>query len=329
MSWDIFGHEWAVQLLREHVMSGQVRHAYLFTGPPGIGRRTLALRLAQAINCPQPLASGEPCRTCRTCERLERMQHPDLSVVAAESEGGTIKVEQVRELQHKLSLAPYEARFRVALLLRFQEANLNAANALLKTLEEPPDKVVLLLTADAPEALLPTVVSRCEVLRLRPMPLEQAQAVLLSRGAAPERARLLAHLTEGRIGAALRLLEDGHALEERERLLDDLHDLLARPLRARFAYAERLGKDKEALRRAFLTWLSFWRDALLLASGSDVALANLDREVAIKRLADQIGLAGADAIVRSLEKGLQGLEQNLNPRLLVEVTLLEWPRVDV
>lgn len=329
MSWDIYGHEWAVQLLREHVMSGQVRHAYLFSGPPGIGRRTLALRLAQAINCPQPLASGEPCRTCRTCERIERMQHPDLSVVAAESEGGTIKVEQVRELQHNLSLAPYEARFRVALLLRFQEANLNAANALLKTLEEPPDKVVLLLTADAPEALLPTIVSRCEVLRLRPMPLEQAQAALQSHGAAPERARFLAHLTEGRIGAALRLLEDGRALEERERLLDDLHDLLVRPLRARFAYAERLGKDKESMRRALLTWLSFWRDALLLASGSDVPLANLDREDAIRRLADQIGLAGADEIVRGLERCLQGLEQNLNPRLLIEVTLMQWPRVDI
>ena len=215
--WGLIGHEWAVQLLREHVASGQVRPAYLFTGPRGVGRRTLALRLAQAINCEQPSAPGEPCRACRACTHLEAMQHPDLHIVQAEREGGFLKVDQIRELQRGLSLHPYEAKKRIALLLRFEEARRDeAANILLKTLEEPPALVTLLLTAESPERLLPTIVSRCEVLRLRPAPLPAVAGALESQwGLEPERARLLAHISAGRPGYALRLSQDAALLEQR------------------------------------------------------------------------------------------------------------------
>ncbi len=138
MDWGILGHDWAVELLQGHITQGLTRQAYLITGPRGVGRRTLALRFAQALNCTQPIALGIPCRKCRACTQIERMLHPDLAVVQAEQVGGSLKVDQIRELQRSLSLAPYEARYRIAVLLRFEEANPNAANALLKTLEEPP-----------------------------------------------------------------------------------------------------------------------------------------------------------------------------------------------
>jgi DNA polymerase III subunit delta' len=133
-NWDLLGHGWAIQLLKEHIIKQRMRHAYLLTGPAGVGRRTLALRFAQALNCPQPAASGVPCRSCRTCRLLENSQHPDLAVVQAEQVEGTLKVDQVRELQRSLALSPYEAKYRIALLLRFEEAHPSAANALLKTL---------------------------------------------------------------------------------------------------------------------------------------------------------------------------------------------------
>ena len=163
----MIGHEWAVDMLKKHVVNGTTRHAYLFCGPPGLGRRTLALRFAQALNCTTPSDAGIPCGTCRDCRGIQSMQHADLSVVQAETEGGTLKVDQIRDMRKTMILKPYMSKYRVAIFLRFQEANDNAANALLKTLEEAPSYAVLILTADNPEQLLPTIVSRCEVLRLR------------------------------------------------------------------------------------------------------------------------------------------------------------------
>jgi len=326
MNWDVLGHEWAVDLLREHVSQGSFRHAYLFTGPQGIGRRTLALRLAQALNCPQPLAPGEPCRTCRTCTQIERMQHPDLAVVQAEQPGSTLKVDQVRELQRGLSLAPYEAAYRVALLLRFEEAHPSASNALLKTLEEPPARVVLLLTAQGAESLLPTVVSRCEVLRLRPLSVETLSQGLQERWGVPfEQALLLAHIAGGRPGFALHLYRNPELLEQRKHWLDEHHQLLRSNRVQRFDYAEKLAKDKDRLRNTLQTWLSLWRDVLIQAAGASASLVNQDFAGEIDELARLCGSLVAYDMLAALQRTADLLEHNVNARLAIEVLLLDLP----
>ncbi len=320
------GHEWAVGQLKEQIVRDRLRHAYLFTGPQGIGRRTLALRLAQALNCPQPTQPGEPCRTCSTCQQIERMQHPDLAVVQADQRGGTLKVDQIRQLQRSLSLSPYAARYRVAVLLHFEEANQNAANALLKTLEEPPAQVILTVTAESAESLLPTIVSRCEVLRLRPLPLDQVIQGLQTRwGLPPEQAQLLAQLSEGRPGYALRLHQDPELLHHRQAWLDDLLRLHSASRVERFAYAETLARDKDGLRQALFAWLSLWRDVLLRSAGSAVPIANLDRVEDVESLAARVSLESAHGFVATLEKTLNLLESNVNPRLATEVLLLDLP----
>jgi DNA polymerase-3 subunit delta' len=326
MNWEVLGHDWAVDLLKEHIARGEVRHAYLFTGPQGIGRRTLALRLAQALNCAQPPIPGEPCLKCRTCKQIERMQHPDLLVVQAEQTGGTLKVDQVRELQRSLALHPYEARYRLALLLRFEEAHPSAMNALLKTLEEPAPQVVLVLTAESAESLLPTIVSRCEVLRLRPLPPELVGQGLQERwGVAAEQAQLLAHISGGRPGFALRLRQEPRRLEQRQAWLDDHARLLAATRVERFTYAEAIVKDKDAVRELLSTWLSYWRDVLLIAAGSAAPIANLDRREEIEALAVRVGLRQAHQTTSALQRTLTLLEQYVNNRLALEVLMLDLP----
>ena len=328
MTWDMLGHEWAVNLLQQHVAQSTFRHAYLFTGPQGTGRRTLALRFAQALNCLQPPVPGVPCQGCSACQRIERMQHPDLAVVQAEAVGGTLKVDQVRELQHSLALAPYEARYRVALLLRFEEAHPSAANALLKTLEEPPPNVVLLLTAESAESLLPTIVSRCEVMRLRPLSIDSVRQGLQDRWGLPEdEARLMAHLSGGRPGYALELHDTPASLGLRQRWLDEHRRLLAAGRVERFAFSERYWRDKTQLRQLLLVWLSLWRDVLLRASGASAPLANLDRADEIEALAGSLGIQAASSAMAALQRTLDLIDRNINPRLAMDVLLLDLPRV--
>jgi DNA polymerase-3 subunit delta' len=326
-NWDLIGHEWAVDMLKKHVINGTTRHAYLFCGPPGLGRRTLALRFAQALNCTTPTDAGIPCGTCRDCKGIESMQHADLSIIQAETEGGTMKVDQIRDMRKTMVLKPYMSKFRVAIFLRFHEANDNAANALLKTLEEAPSYAVLILTADTPEQLLPTIVSRCEVLRLRSSSIEDVKQDLENSGADGRQAQLAAHISGGRPGYARRLIDDDALLAVREERLNDLLALLSASRVEKFSYADKLARNKDAMRQAITFWLSYWRDIMLRTAQAEISLVNVDRNMEIEDLAGHMDLSTSRKVVDDLENALEKMDRNVNPRLLAEVLLLDLPKV--
>ncbi len=322
-NWPVIGHEWAVEHLDRAIRHGRMRHAYLITGPSRIGKTTLARAAAAALNC---TGDPVPCGTCRACTLIAKGTHPDVITVEAETEGGSLKIDQVRALQQTLALRPYEARYRVAILRRFHEANPAAANALLKTLEEPAPTAVLILTAESADQLLPTIVSRCQPLHLRPLPQETVREALEWHWAAPlDIARTLARLSGGRMGWAIHALQDPSELDLRNAALDTLYKALQGNRRVRFDLAQQLPQDKPILLTYLAVWQSFWRDVLLLASGSRAPVMNVDHQEAMRDLAQMIGREAAQHALDATRRTISYLGKNANTRLSLEVLMLDYP----
>jgi DNA polymerase-3 subunit delta' len=295
-------------------------HAYLFVGPSQIGKRTLARLFAQSILCTQ---DGAPCGACRACHLVSVGRHPDVHVI--EPEGDRIKIDAVRSLLHTVALSPVEGPYRICLIARFDRATPSAANALLKTLEEPPDTVILLLTAERMEALLPTIVSRCQVVPLRAVPVARVVDALRDRGLDQQQAQLLGRLSQGRIGWAIAAAADGQVMEERETALAEIATLSHGTYTERFAWADQLSRHPERVNPVLEAMLSWWRDVLLLASGSRAPIANVDREPELAGWAREYGVAAASQALQALRATTWRLERNANLRLTLEVLALELP----
>ncbi len=320
--WTTIGHEWAVDYLCGVIQSQHISHAYLFTGPAHIGKTHLAKEMAAALNC---LGNASPCGKCSACIRTEEGTHPDVTLV--EPEGRRLKIDQVRDLQHTLSLSPVEGRWRVCIITDFQQATTQAANALLKTLEEPPGKVVLLLTATDADLLLPTIVSRCQVLALRAVPRARLKEALRERlDGQEERAELIARLSGGQVGWALSAIEEDDRLEKRREHIETLLDLLRQGRAARIQAAERLSKVKD-LPGIIKLWQGWWRDVLLASCDCKDLIVNIDFMDSVCQTAEQYAFTEAEEAVRGLEKTLEQLDQNVNARLALEVLLLSWHQI--
>lgn len=296
-------------MLERSVTENRLRHAYLLVGPSRVGKTEVARWLATRLNC---LGASPPCGNCRACQLMATGTHPDVRAVqlpadrdptlglaidvpqaSARGTERAISIAQIRALQHDASLAPHEGRWKVYLITGAESLSLEAANCLLKTLEEPPERVVLILTVVDQQELLPTVVSRCQVIRLAPVPSSAiAKALEADHGCDAERARLLARLSGGRPGWAIAAAAEPTELEERTRALSDLEQTLGRGYRERLGIAERLAadysRDQGKVLRILTSWQLFWWDVQLIRHGCADLITNSDREDLLRSLSHQV-----------------------------------------
>ena len=333
MSWNLLGHETAIQFLQIHSQPENLRHAYLITGAEGVGRETLALAFVKALNCINPPSKGNFCGECQPCRQIEAQAYPDLSILRVAEGARELKIEQIRTMQQSLSLAPYQSKYRVVLIPDFQRATMGASNALLKSLEEPPSRAILILTADARESLLETIASRCEVVRLRPMRIYDLAKELQERHALSDvESRKLAQLSGGRVGMAMHYLRDEDLLEKYHNALDKLEEILAMNLRSRIKYVEKLQRSKGQARETYsfliATWLTFWRDVLICSEAGEVPLVNLEKEDLIRHTAAGLDLQRVAGILQRHEEALTMLDQYVNSRLILENLLLNLPYLE-
>jgi DNA polymerase III subunit delta' len=307
------------QGLLRAVKDRRVPPAYLFVGPVGVGKQTTALTLAKALNC--CVQDGDACDQCGVCRRIDRYLHPDIHLV--EPQGQVIKIDQVRQLQEVLTLQAYEGRVKVAILDDADKLSVEAGNALLKMLEEPPAQTVFVLVCQHLGSLPATVISRAQVLRFALLAHEQVVALLRQHGREPGAAERVSCLSGGRPGAAL-AFELPVELERRAEALQLLTEARSGDPAAVLARAEQWGKRKGDHEALFRMLLSLARDlAVSRAGGDDTMLMHGDLRHALAPLAVSVPPATLWQVFDIVHSAQEAIAHNANPQLAFEVMLFK------
>jgi DNA polymerase-3 subunit delta' len=341
--WQVLGQERVVRQVERALREGRLAHAYLITGPPHTGKMTLAKNIAQAVNC---LTLGDgPCGECSQCQRIAQEKHPDVCFIGLdrplspkemerqEKEKGPRKgigIDDIRELSRLAGIKPFEGRYRVFILDGAEYLSDEASNCLLKTLEEPPPQVLILLLASEADRLLPTILSRCQRLDLRPLPLErEVEALVRGFSLGEEEAERLARLSRGCLGWAIGALQDPQVMEKRGEELERLIGLAYGSLEERFNFASELAdlfsRDRETAKAVLYLWLGWWRDILLVKEGAERFVQNLDRLDTLRMEGERYTRGQAIDFVKAVLETLYALDDNANARLALELLMLNLP----
>lgn len=333
MPFALHGHDAVLHALRSGLSDGRLHHAYLFTGPAHVGKTTLAVQLAQAVNCD---SDDPPCGTCLSCLRIAAGEHADVRTLGinADAEEGprtVIGIDAVRDdLIASAHLLPYEGRARVYMVQGADRLSTDAANALLKILEEPPPSVLILLLSDDPDGVLPTVRSRCQTLDMRPLPRTEVAAILQSEhGVSEQQADVVARLARGCLGWAIAATNDQSLLAGVHQQLERIVEVVEGPLEGRLSYAEELARryqrDRAVGREQLFLWSRWLRDVLLIQQGRDDDVMHAAWRDTLHAHAATFSPRQVASWLRRLEETLEMLERNANPRLTLELLMLEAP----
>ncbi len=346
--WKTFGHDAAVTLLNGSFVRNRVSHAYLFTGPNGVGKRTLALDLAKALNCsPAPNLMGEatrPCDNCSPCDRISRKQHPDVRVISpatptsndrdadAAQRRVMIGIDLIADIQNDAMLEPYEGGARVFIIAGAERMSPEAANSLLKILEEPPPSVHIFLTATSHRNLPETIISRCHRIQLRPVPTDVIETELIQRFELdPDRAARLAKLSMGAPGWAINAIQDTTIEEARSLAASRILNTINADLEERFRYAREMAgefrRDRTSALEEVDRWVEICRDVAFAKHDLETSVIFDERLPEITELSKSLTEAQVSDAFSTIIRTRQALQANALPQLAFEVMMIDIPQV--
>jgi DNA polymerase-3 subunit delta' len=321
---DVLGHSMPIEFLKRAIHQDKVSHSYLFLGNDGIGKKWAALQFAKALNCLEGnTENGDACDQCLSCKKIDHRLHPD--VLLLEPEGQTLKVDQVRQMQRDLAYKPYEGRRRVCILAAVDRMAPNMSNTLLKTLEEPPLHTVIILLANNPRFLLPTILSRCQMIRFHPLPVPLVSNWLTEqKGFSEEEAHLLASLSEGSPGKALEIREEIDRLPRQELLMGFVGSK-SLPFEKKESWAESLSSNRENLILLLEVTKTLLRDLVMMKTLKNKSkLIHSDLFQEMESLATEWHLPSLLNRMEVLHQTTLAIRSNANMPLALEAMMLSW-----
>ncbi|MSP38012.1 MAG: DNA polymerase III subunit delta' [Deltaproteobacteria bacterium] len=317
---EIIGQQKPLTILRSALANGRLHHAYLFLGLEGVGKHTVAMAFAKAIHCGE--SDHDYCGGCVNCARIAAGNHPDVRVIEPLSGKKEISIAQIRELERELSYRSFTGKRKIAIIDPATLLNLSSQNALLKTLEEPPQDCLIILIAANGGALLPTLRSRCLRISFAPLARQDVAAIVKTRqGLSDGDAAFVAALSMGSIGAALALEKD-EWIEKRRIWSGMLGALKTRDYQGAMAGAEALASNKDDALK-FLKWTESWyRDLMLYQVSDDVnELVNLDMQEQISQQAKVHDVEHTLRAIGQVAGAAARIQRNLNRRMVLEKLL--------
>jgi DNA polymerase-3 subunit delta' len=345
----ILGQEKPIRLLKMFLRNEAIPHALLFLGIDGVGKRTTAKAFAMACNCmarenrhlsfredassvhcktSDVAAKNEICGCCKPCRKIETDSHPDIILI--EPTGPYIRINQIRNLCSMLALKPYEARLRMVIIKNAQTMNPSAANALLKVLEEPPARTVLILTAMQTSDLLPTIVSRCQHIRFNPIPDDHIKTLLIEKQSAdPDHAEIVTIMANGSFSKALSMMSGMNKtnwIKRRAWLLNEVESLPIMSISSRLALAEILSGNKETVADSLEVIKSWFRDLIVCRFNTEKVM-NKDVIEKIRNSSKKMTVASLLSKIEDIHSAQRNIQLNCNLRLTLEVLMMRLARV--
>lgn len=315
---DIYGHGKQIALLQSSMTQNRIPHAFLFYGMEGIGKRTTALTFAKALNCREN--NHDACDACPSCRKADHHNHID--IITIEAEGQFIKIQSIRDLQGRMKFKPSEGEKRICIIDDADRMNDAAANALLKTLEEPPLSNIIILVSGRPFQLPATILSRCQRIRFSPLA-EEAVASFLQRRLSLEaqEAQLLAASSGGSIARALEM-HSGSYLSRRQEMMEMIADVRMQDPLMRLSRISLFGQDRdEILERLDILRLCY-RDTLVYKeTGKSDGLINQDRTDIISSFAGRLPVKDIISNIKTINRAIRALEQHADKTLTLELMM--------